>query len=364
MMKVLIGINPKGHIHLATDELDGLANTGMLCRPIRYGRKNYSVNGVIRRLFDTVSNSFNIISTLYRFSPDILYLNSRFEPVASVRDFITLFLVKCFYYKEINIVIKSHGSDMSVFTSSSLLYRRVIIPYLIRHVDLWLFLSKEEKTIVKQHNWRMAEKVFVTGNIIEPSRLISNDDFRIKYHLNNGKLRILFIGHVVYEKGVFEFLKAVPLVERKDKCDFILVGDGEDLGEAKELAIDLGVTSYIRFLGWVEEGETEHFYDCVDILVCPSFQGEDFPMVLFKAIASGLPVITTRMRTAIDYLTMPENVIWVEPKNEKQVAEALNELIKNDELRNNMSTNNRKLATQFSRDKVCDEMYEAFMSLQ
>ncbi|MBN8718036.1 MAG: glycosyltransferase family 4 protein [Sediminibacterium magnilacihabitans] len=363
-MKVLIGINPKGHIHLATDELDGLARIGMQCVPIRYGRKNYSVKGIIRRLFDIISNSFNIISSLYQLSPDILYLNSRLEPVASARDFITILLVKCFYYKRINIAIKSHGSDLSVFTTRAFLYRRIIIPYLTRHVDLWLFLSKEEKNAARQYSMRMAERVFVTGNIIEPSRLISSDDFRVKYHLNNEKLRILFIGRVVYDKGVFEFLKAIPLVERKDKCDFILVGDGEDLGQAKELACELGVTSYIRFLGWVEQGEAERFYGSVDMLVFPTFHGEGFPMVLFKAIASGLPVITTRIRAAIDYLRMPENVIWVEPKNEKQVAEAINELIKNEELRRNMSANNKKIAHQFSRDKICDEMNEAFMSLQ
>ncbi|PWT73104.1 MAG: hypothetical protein C5B59_14290 [Bacteroidetes bacterium] len=362
-MKVLIGINPKGHIHLATDELEGLNRIGMQCRSIRYGRKDYSVKGPAARMLDAVLNSFNIISALYKMAPDILYLNSRLEPVASIRDFITLFLIKCFYYRKLKVVIKSHGSDLSVLQSRSILYKWVIIPYLTRHVDLWLFLSREERESVSRYNARMAEKISITCNIIEPSRHISNTSFKNKYNLNHDSMKILFIGRVVYEKGVFDFLKAIPLVDSKDKCDFILVGDGEDFDKVKQLADDIGVTPYVRFLGWVEQGEAENFYGSVDILVYPTFYGEGFPMVIFKGVASGLAIVTTKIRAAIDHLSMPENVIWVEPKNETQIAHAIDLLIRNDKLRQSMSTNNKRLATQFSRDKICYEMNEVFMSL-
>jgi glycosyltransferase involved in cell wall biosynthesis len=362
-MKVLIGINPKGHAHLGMDELNGLNKLGLQCRSIRYGRRDFSVNGPIGRLFETVVNSFNIISTLYGFSPGILYLNSRLEPVASVRDFVTIFLIKCFYFRKLKIVIKSHGSDPSVLMTRSFLYRRIIIPYLTKYVDLWLFLSNEEKEIVREYNPGMSEKIFITCNIIEPSRLASNMEFRKKYHLDDNKFKILFIGRVINEKGVFEFLKAIPLVDRKDKCDFILVGDGDDLDQVKRLAGELHVSPYIRFLGWVDPYEAESFYGSVDMLVYPTFFGEGFPMALFNSIASGLPVITTRIRAAIDHLNMPENVIWVEPRSERQVADAINELIRNEELRKHMSNNNKRLATRFSQDKICDEMSEAFMSL-
>lgn len=362
-MKILIGINPKGHSSLAMDELEGLNKRGMQCETVRYGRKDFSVNGPLARAMDAILNSFNIISELYKFSPDILYLNSRLEPVASVRDFITVSLVRSFYYRKLKIVIKSHGSDLSVLTTRSFFYKRIIVPYLTKQVDLWLFLSKEEKRLVWRSNPRLAKKIFITSNIIEPSRLTSSIDFRNKYKLNNDKLKIAFIGRVINEKGVFEFLKAIPLVERKELCDFILVGDGDALAQMKGLAGELNVSQYIRFLGWVDQDEAESFYSSVDILVFPTFFGEGFPMALFKSVVSGLPVITTRTRAAMDYLTMPENVIWVEPRSERQVAEAINELVRNEELRRFMSNNNRKLAALFSQTKVCDEMSEVFMSL-
>jgi len=50
-------------------------------------------------------------------------------------------------------------------------------------------------------------------------------------------------------------------------------------------------------------------------------------------------------------------------RRRKQVADAINELIKNEELRKNMSNNNKRLAVQFSQNKSCDEMGEVFMSL-
>jgi glycosyltransferase involved in cell wall biosynthesis len=248
-MKVLIGINPKGHLHLATDELVGLSRIGLQCQSIRYGRRDYSVSGPIGRVFDTVFNSFNIISTLYKTSPDVLYLHSRLEPVASIRDFITVLLVRCFYFRKLKIAIKSHGSDMAIFEKPSFLYKRMVVPYLARHVDLWLFLSHEEKNIVNRYKPGMAEKIVVTCNIIDPSRLIASTEFKKKYHLNNDKLKILFIGRVINEKGVFEFLMAIPLVDRKERCDFILAGDGEDLHRVRQLAVELGVAPYVRILG-------------------------------------------------------------------------------------------------------------------
>lgn len=362
-MKVLIGINPKGHSHLAMDELDGLNKAGLQCESVRYGRKDFSVNGPLGRVMDAVVNSFRIISKLYRSSPDILYLNSRLEPVASVRDFITVFLIRSFYYGKLKVVIKSHGSDLAVLTTRSFIYKRIIVPFLAKQIDLWLFLSKEEKRLVWKINPRMAKRIFVTTNIIEPSRLSSSLDFRNKYQLNNGKLKIAFIGRVINEKGVFEFLKAIPLIERKDLCDFIFVGDGDALVRIKGLARELNVSQHIRFLGWVDQDEAEGFYDSVDILVFPTFFGEGFPMALFKSVVSGLPVVTTRTRAAIDHLTMPENVIWVEPRSEVQVAEAINQLVCNEELRRFMSDNNKRMADRFSQAKVCDQMSEVFTSL-
>jgi len=361
-MKILIGINPKSHLLLANDELNGLNEIGFECRSVRFGRKDFS-SGFMLRLFDVITNAFSIIIALYKFSPAILYLNSRVEPIAAVRDFITVSLIKCFYFKRLKVVIKSHGSEPSVLIKNSFLYKRIMIPYLSKHVDAWFFLSTEEKNIAGKYAPVLADKIFVTANIIDPSRSKPSSEFRKKYHFSDDKIKILFIGRTINEKGVFEFLNSIPLTDCSDQCEFIFVGDGPCLQDLKELAIKKGITSYVKFLGWFDEQEADNFYANVDIFVFPTFFDEGFPMALFKSVAAGLPVITTKTRAASDYLSMPENVLWVEAKSEKQVAKAIEELVKNEPLRKSMSANNILLSKQFSRNKICSEMGKVFASL-
>ncbi len=362
-VKILIGINLRAHVLLSNDELKGLNDIGFQCRSTRYGRNDFSKTGTLARLLDVVKNAFAIIVALYKFSPAILYVNSRFDRIACTRDLITIFLIKCFYFKKIKIVIKAHGSELSVLTKKSFFYRQILIPYLSKHVDAWFFLSQEEKAMISQYNPGIAKKIFITSNIINPARFISSMKFRKKYQLDKDKDKILFIGRVTHEKGVFEVLNAIPLTNCKDQCDFIFVGDGPDLKKLKELATKLNISSHTKFLGWLDEEEADNFYANCDMLVFPTYFDEGFPMALFKSVAAGLPVITTRTRAAIDHLKMPDNVLWVDAKSENQVAKAINELRGNDALRISMRQNNKLLGTQFSQDKICEEMGKVFMSL-
>ena len=81
-------------------------------------------------------------------------------------------------------------------------------------------------------------------------------------------------------------------------------------------------------------------------------------------MAAGLPIITTRIRAARDYLKEPNNCLWVEPRQPEQLADRMAQLLDQPELRAAMSQNNRALATQFSARVVTPEylaIYEQFI---
>src|SRR5690606_34006274 len=126
--KVLVGLAPKNHVRLALDEVEGLTEIGYHCKTVTYGRNNQSV-GNINKLIGVIVNAFKILPVLYRFSPDIIYLNSRFESVASTRDFISICIFKLLYWKKFKVVIKSHGSDLTLIHSNNLFNKKVILPF-------------------------------------------------------------------------------------------------------------------------------------------------------------------------------------------------------------------------------------------
>jgi glycosyltransferase involved in cell wall biosynthesis len=360
--RILVGVPPKHHVLLSYDEIQGLNELGYTCKPVVYGRNDSSA-GKVNKLWGVITKALNIVKELYSFKPDILYLNSRFEPVATTRDFITVLIINLLYWRSCKIVIKTHGSDASILYDGSFFHRRIVVPYVEKHIDAWFFLSNEEKEIIRGYNENLARKIFITSNIVDPGRSVASLEFRQKYALDTDKLKILFVGRIVREKGVFSLLRSIPLLDCKEDCLFYFVGDGPHLQELKELAHTLNVTEYTRFLGYIPDAECDHFYANADILAFPTFFNEGFPMALFKSVAAGLPVITTRIRAAKDHLSAPDNVLWVEGESPESVAEAINILCKDHALRQAMSNNNRQIAQKFSRASVCSGMSEVILSI-
>ncbi|MGI4020885.1 MAG: glycosyltransferase family 4 protein [Janthinobacterium lividum] len=361
--KILIGAPPKHHVLLAMDEMHGLEDIGYTCKVITYGRNDQSISN-LNKLVGVVVNAFNLVFKLYNFSPDLLYLNSRFEPVATSRDFLTLLIIKTFYLKRIKVAIKTHGSDPSILEKKSFLYKKCIVPFVLKHVDIWFFLSKDEKNIIESYYPNISDKIFTTCNIIDPARSVASLEFRKRYELEENKFKILFVGRIVKEKGIFSLLKSIPNLDFRSNCTFIFVGDGPDLEELKSLALALNVSAYVRFLGFIPDAECDHFYANADLLAFPTYYNEGFPMALFKSIAVGLPAITTKIRAAKDHLNSPDNVLWVEKDSAESVTAAITKLYLNENLRNAMTKNNKVLGKEFSRAEVCLKMSEALNSIQ
>ncbi len=358
--KILVGIPPKNHINLAMDEVEGLKDLNYNCDTIVYSR-NKPFGGKIDKLFGVLSNAVAIIKRLYKFKPHILYLNSRFEPVGTTRDFITVLLIRILYWRKLNIAIKTHGSDLTILTEKSYFFNIIIIPFLTKQVTLWFFLSYEEINNIAALSPKFAKKAYVTGNIIDPKRSIKTDDFLKKHGLKDNRFKFFFAGRMIAEKGVFSILRAIPSFKHKEQCVFIFAGDGEEFEEFKEEVKNLNLEKFVHVMGFVPEEECDHFFANVDALVFPTYFDEGFPMALFKSIGSGLPIITTKTRAAIDHLKEPDNCLWVNGKKPESITTALTRLYENENIRTVMINNNINLGKKFTKEKITEQMHLDFI---
>jgi rhamnosyl/mannosyltransferase len=111
--------------------------------------------------------------------------------------------------------------------------------------------------------------------------------------------RVLFIGRLVYYKGVDVLLKALAQVPA---VSGIIVGDGPLKRELEELAETLGISKRVRFLAPLPEDLYPAIYHCADLFVLPSIERtEAFGIVGLEAMAAGLPLITTELGTGTSY---------------------------------------------------------------
>jgi len=357
-LKILMSLPTKHHVEIALDEVTGLQELGYHCNSFNYAAKT-GYDSKTGRLMVVFSNAFSLIKVARRFHPDIIYFNSRLEILAMVRDFLTINLVKFFYHKKVRFVIKTHGSDIEVLEDSRFLIKKIILPFFKKNISGWLFLSSEEKTKINAIGYFDPDKIFVTKNIVRVDQFHHDLDFKKRHNIPDDHKILLFVGRIIAAKGIFEVLDAFAKIQDKHKVSLLIVGDGDEFDAVKERAAKIAGANII-LTGFIPEQEVVNYYSNADVLVFPTFFAEGFPMALFNAVGAGLAIVTTRIRAASDFLSEPDNCLWVEAKDAGDVSQKLDRLLQSEALVTAMRKNNVETAKQFSQHQVTLELSHIF----
>jgi glycosyltransferase involved in cell wall biosynthesis len=100
----------------------------------------------------------------------------------------------------------------------------------------------------------------------------------------------------------------------------MLIGDGPDRNDVERQAHGLGLAGKIVFAGF--QSEIAPYYHAIDMLVLSSDR-EGHPMVALEAMASGRPVVATRVGGVPEVIVENENGKMVAPDNSEALAKAL-----------------------------------------
>jgi glycosyltransferase involved in cell wall biosynthesis len=287
---------------------------------------------------------------------DIVHINTSFDTRALLRDAVVL---SCLPSSGPKIFLKFHGSDAQLLKTNNPLLSS-LVRYLLSRADGVGVLSSEERNNFLDAGVP-ANKVFVIKNVVETKTAGPDSHFRAKLKLPDQAPLALFIGRFIEAKGLADVIHACSLLRDRNQAFMLLcVGDGPARAHAESEVNRLKLGSQVRFFGYVSEAEAAEFYANSSMLVFPTYHYEGFPMVIFNAAAAGLPIVTTRIRAAADYLAEPENCLWVEPRSPGQLAEAIHRLVIKQDEREKMGANNRMLAQRFSPEIVTREYLESY----
>jgi glycosyltransferase involved in cell wall biosynthesis len=351
--KILLSIPTKSHVEIAIDELTGLQDLGYICKPFDYAGKE-GHDSKISRLWLILRNAFKLVRLAHAFKPDIIYFNSRLEKLAGIRDYLTIKIIKIFYKKKVSFVIKSHGSDLEVVENAGS-FRDIVLRFLKDNVSAWLFLSSEEKDKLSTMNYFNKNNLFVVKNIVRHYQFKEDAHFKINLGIPPDHKILLFTGRIIEEKGVIEAVEAFSALKGKYPLTLIIVGDGDAMDRVKAIITASDLTNVI-LTGFIPEQAVIPYYANSDILVFPTYFPEGFPMALFNAVGAGLAVVTTKIRAAKDYLTEPENCLWVNPKNSPGVTKAIEQLLNSNESLNYMREENKTKSKMFGKEQVATEL--------
>jgi glycosyltransferase involved in cell wall biosynthesis len=290
---------------------------------------------------------------------DVVHINTSFDARALVRD---AFVVSRLQHSRAKIFLKFHGSDARLLGTRHPVWV-ILRRKLFASVAAMGVLSSEERD-----NFLRAgvpeRKIFRVANIVGESSCESREDFLRCWNLPADRPLLLFIGRFIPAKGLLDVIRACRLLrERGQEFLLLCVGDGPARGEAEAEAGRCGLRERVRFVGYLREDQAAGFYAHSTALVFPTYHYEGFPLAIFHAAAAGLPVLTTRIRAAADYLNEPGNCLWVQANDPGALAGRIGEILASAELRAEMSANNRRLAERFSESRVAQEYLDIFRRL-
>lgn len=222
----------------------------------------------------------------------------------------------------------------------------------IHACDVRLVVSKYWQRYVSEHYGIKAE---ITYNGIDVERFGNAAKGRtVRKKLGIGSRPvILFVGGLEPRKGLEYLFFAMEHILKKYE-DAVLVAVARsgliDRGENKwfaQLAERLGISEHVRIFDFVPEEEIPSFYGMADIYAMPS-RMEGWGIGLMEAMASGKPVIATRVGGIPELVRHRKNGLLIAPCDINALARGICSLLSSARMRNRLGSNGRAYVKRFT----------------
>ncbi|HEX7706879.1 MAG TPA: glycosyltransferase family 4 protein [Thermoanaerobaculia bacterium] len=177
---------------------------------------------------------------------------------------------------------------------------------------------------------RGAPRIEVVPNGIDPSDIGLGPPVQPSPRSPGEPLRILNVGRLSLEKGIDHLLDACALLSVDYRLD--IAGGGPLEHQLRGRIDSLGLKPAVRLLGLVERSRMGALYSSYDVFCTPALN-EPFALVILEALASGLPVIGTRVDGIPEVVKHEENGLLVGPADPSALAEAITRLAEDETLR-------------------------------
>jgi L-malate glycosyltransferase len=172
--------------------------------------------------------------------------------------------------------------------------------------------------------------------------------------------RILHISNFRPVKRVLDCIHVFARVRKHVDAELVMAGDGPDRGPAERLARELGVDSFVRFLG--KQDHMERLIPGMHVLHLPS-ETEAFGLAALEAMACGVPPVATRTGGVPDLITHGVDGYMEAVGDYDAQGARITELLTDESLHNRMATAAREAAVaRFSTELIIPQ-YEAYYRL-
>ena len=286
----------------------------------------------ISKLFRFIGSWFELLLKLIDEKPHLCYFALSTTSSAFYKDVALIFLLKLFRVKKVY-----HLHNKGVEKNKSKGMNNMLYQYVFKNSNVILlsnYLYDDIKTFVTKNN------IYICANGI-------SDVGEVKQNINekeedkcNGVVEILFLSNLIKSKGVFVLLEACKIIQNKKipfYCTF--VGGEGDVTANKffQKANELNLGSCVNYVGKKYNEEKIAVFSKADIFAFPTYyHNETFGLVNLEAMQYSIPIVSTFEGGIPDVIEDGVTGFLVPQRDPQALAEKLELLIKNPELRTKM----------------------------
>ena len=182
-------------------------------------------------------------------------------------------------------------------------------------------------------------------------------DFRRRFAMDNEKI-ILYVGRLVYEKGVQHLISAMPkILNHYHDSKLVIAGKGGMIDELKSQVDSMGLSNKVYFTGYLNQKEVQKMYKCADVAVFPSTY-EPFGIVALEAMLAGIPTVVSDIGGLNEIVEHGVNGMKSYAGNPNSIADSVLSLLFDPQLAMNVTKNAKnKVKEEFNWQKIAQDTH-------
>ena len=202
--------------------------------------------------------------------------------------------------------------------------------------DLQAHITRKPMRVLGYGNVRGVDMMYWHRDNVDAAKLSQIKD--------SGKFTFLFVGRIVKDKGINELVEAFMQIHKNSSIRLLLVGKFEDnLDPIADLTRKIiRECDDIVCAGPKYGAELLAYYAASDCFVLPSYR-EGFPNTVLEAGAMELPSIVTDINGSREIIENGKNGLVIPSKNADALADAMMQMIENNEMRERMAEDARPM---------------------
>lgn len=231
--------------------------------------------------------------------------------------------------------------------------------------------------ILKQINFYFADGIIIySSNLIKAWHLekyrkkifiahrhfIDFEKFGVRQEYQNRSNVIGYIGRFNVEKGVLNFIQAIPLIlEMYPEYHFLIAGEGPQSQVFHQFISERGLQNRIQITGWIDHDKLPEILNGMKLFVLPSFS-EGLPNIMLESMACGTPVIATAVGAIPDFIEDGKTGFILRNNSAECIKDCIVKAIESGSL-DNISVNSRNIVkSHFTFEKELETFTQIFES--